>query len=186
MIDSTDALENLLARITLNDQTALEQLYSSVAPKLNGIAMKIVNDTDLANDVLQETFLQIWDNAGDYRRDQSEPMTWMTSLLRYRALDKLRSENREKNRRDQFQEAQSLFGEQEFASPLASMLQENSDTRLNKCLQTLDVLNRNSILMAYYFGYSREEIAMHIEQPINTIKSWLKRGLTRLAQCLSH
>ena len=96
MIDSTDALENLLARITLNDQTALEQLYSSVAPKLNGIAMKIVNDTDLANDVLQETFLQIWDNAGDYRRDQSEPMTWMTSLLRYRALDKLRSENREK------------------------------------------------------------------------------------------
>ena len=188
MTDSTDtdALEHLLARVTLKDQVALEQLYKAVAPKLNGIAMKIVHDADLANDVLQETFLQIWDNAGDYRRNQSEPMTWITSLLRYRTLDKLRSENREKKRRDQFQEVQSLFDDQGATSPLSNMLQEDSDVRLNECLQTLDVLNRNTILMAYYFGYSREEIALHIEQPINTIKSWLKRGLTRLAKCLSH
>lgn len=186
MIDSTDTLEHLLARVTLHDQAALEQLYKTVAPKLTGIAMKIVNDSDLANDILQETFLQVWDNAKDYRRDQSEPMTWITSLLRYRALDKLRSENRERKRRDQLQDVQNLLGNPEVVSPLSGMLQENANVRLDKCLHSLDVLHKNSILMAYYLGYSREEIALHIEQPINTIKSWLKRGLTRLAQCLSH
>ena len=61
-----------------------------------------------------------------------------------------------------------------------------TDIKLNQCLQTLDTLNRNAILMAYYYGYSREDIAIHVEQPINTVKSWLKRGLTRLAQCLGH
>lgn len=188
MKDSIDAdtLEHLLARVTLRDQAALEQLYKFVAPKLTGVAMKIVHDSDLANDILQETFLQIWDNAGDYRRDQSEPMTWMTSLLRYRTLDKLKSEKREQHRRNQFHEAHNLFCEPESTSPLTNMLQDDADIQVSTCLQTLDVLQRNSILMAYYFGYSRAEIAVHIEKPINTIKSWLKRGLTRLAQCLSH
>lgn len=183
--NEADLLENLLARIALKDQAALEQLYKKVGGKLNGIAMKIVNDADVSNDVLQETFLQIWHNAGDYRRDQSEPMTWMTSILRYRTLDKLRAEKREQKRRDQFAEVQGLFAEQEMASPLAAMLQGDDNNRLTYCLQTLDTLPRNAILMAYYFGYSREDIAIHIEQPINTIKSWLKRGLARLAKCLS-
>ena len=113
-------------------------------------------------------------------------MTWMTSLLRYRALDKLRSDKREQKRRDQYGEVQELFGETSAESPIAGMLQKDTDIKLNQCLQTLDTLNRNAILMAYYYGYSREDIAIHVEQPINTVKSWLKRGLTRLAQCLGH
>ena len=98
--EEADQLDHLLGRITLKDQQALQQLYQKVAGKLNGIAMKLLNDADLSNDVLQETFLQIWNNAGEYRRNQGEPMTWMASLLRYRALDKLRSENREQKRRN--------------------------------------------------------------------------------------
>jgi len=178
---SSDSLDHLLARIALKDQAALEQLYGIAAPKLNGIAMKILNDADLSNDVLQETFLQIWNNAGEYRRDLSEPMTWMTSLLRYRTLDKLKSETRERKRRDQHEEVQSLFDEEQSSTPLTEMLQQNIDNQLNKCLTTLDSLNRNAILMAYYYGYNREDIAIHLEKPVNTIKSWLKRGLARLS-----
>jgi RNA polymerase sigma-70 factor (ECF subfamily) len=185
-IDTADELEQLLARITLKDQQALQQLYKKVAPKLTGVAMKILNDADLSNDVLQETILQIWHNAAEYRRDQGEPMAWITSLMRYRTLDKLKSEKREQKRRDQYEEVQSLFGEGNSDSPLQSILQQDTDSRLSKCLNTLDTLNRNAILMAYYYGYSREDIAIHIEQPINTVKSWLKRGLTRLASCLDH
>lgn len=184
--EEADRLEQLLARIALRDQAALQQLYGLVAAKLNGIAMKLLNDADQSNDVLQETFLQIWHKAGEYRRHQGEPMTWMTSLLRYRALDKLRSDKREQKRRDQYGEVQELFGETSAESPIAGMLQKDTDIKLNQCLQTLDTLNRNAILMAYYYGYSREDIAIHVEQPINTVKSWLKRGLTRLAQCLGH
>lgn len=184
--EEADLLAHLLARIALKDQKALQQLYEKVGARLNGIARKILYDNDLSNDVLQETFLQIWSNAGDYRRDQSEPMTWMTSLLRYRTLDKLRSENREQKRRDQFEEVQELFGEEAVASPMKGLLQGEADSLLHRCLSTLDMMNKNAILMAYYYGYSREDIAIHVDQPINTVKSWLKRGLARLAQCLDH
>ena len=184
--EEADLLAHLLARITLKDQKALQQLYGKVAGKLNGIAMKILRDADLSNDALQETFLQIWHNASDYRRDLGEPMAWMTSLLRYRTLDKLRAENREQKRRDQYEEEQALFGEPQADSPITAMLQQDENSQLNRCLDTLDNMNKNAILMAYYYGYSREEIAIHVEQPINTVKSWLKRGLTRLAKCLGH
>lgn len=184
--EEASQLEHLLSRIALKDQKALQQLYQKVAGKLNGIAMKILRDADLSNDALQETFLQIWNHAGDYRRHQGEPMTWLTSLLRYRTLDKLRVESREQKRRDQYEEVQSLFGETHAASPCAILLQQNENSQLKRCLDTLDSMNRNAILMAYYYGYSREDIAIHVEQPINTVKSWLKRGLTRLAKCLGH
>lgn len=184
--EAADQLEHLLARIALKDQKALQQLYQKAAGKLNGIAMKILHDADLSNDVLQETFLQIWHHAGEYRRDLGEPMAWMSSLLRYRTLDKLRVENREQKRRDQYEEVQSLFGETHAVSPVTIMLQQDVNSSLNRCLETLDVTNRNAILMAYYYGHSREDIAIHVEQPINTVKSWLKRGLTRLAKCLGH
>ncbi|WP_020405324.1 RNA polymerase sigma factor [Hahella ganghwensis] len=181
-----DVLEKLLARIALKDQKALEQLYRLVAPKLNGVAMMIVHDNDLSNDVLQETFLQIWEKAGEYRRDVSEPMTWMSSLIRYRSLDKLKSENREQKRREQHEEVQRLFQDNLRGSPLSDILNSDNNVRLHRCLQALEVLNRNAILMAYYYGYSREDIAIHIEKPINTVKVWLKRGLGRLAKCLGH
>ena len=184
--EEADELEHLLARITLKDQKALQRLYDKVASRLNGVAMKVLYDEDLSNDVLQETFLQIWHNAGEYRRDQSEPMTWMTSLLRYRALDKLRAEQREKKRRDQLEEVQEIFGEDHAVSPVKGLLQGEDDSRLERCLGVLEVGNRNAILMAYYYGYSREDIAVHVAQPVNTVKSWLKRGLARLAQCLNH
>ena len=96
--DDADQLEQLLARVALKDQQALQQLYHKVAGKLNGVGMKILNDADLSNDVLQETFLQIWDNAREYRREQGEPMAWMTSMLRYRCLDTLKAEKREQPR----------------------------------------------------------------------------------------
>lgn len=184
--DEADQLEQLLVRIALKDQQALQRLYQKVAGKLNGVAMKILNDADLSNDVLQETFLQIWDNAGEYRRDQGEPMAWMTSMLRYRTLDKLKAEKREQKRRDLYAEVQSLFDDDIERSPLSEMLQQDTDIQLKRCLDTLDVLNKNAILMAYYYGYSREDIAIHVEQSIDTVKSWLKRGLARLAQCLGH
>ncbi|MAR89309.1 MAG: RNA polymerase subunit sigma-24 [Pseudomonadales bacterium] len=184
--DEADVLEHLLARIALKDQQALQQLYEKVAARLNGVAMRILRDADLSNDALQEAMLQIWHNAGEYRRSQSEPMTWMTSLIRYRTLDKLKAEQREQKRRDQYEAVESLLGESNEASPVAGLLQGEMDQHLRGCLDALDTMNRNAILMAYYYGYSREDIAIHVAQPVNTIKSWLKRGLTRLAKCLDH
>ncbi len=180
-----DELERLLSRVALRDQSALEALYSACAGRLNGIARKLVHDPDLANDVLQETFLQIWHKAGEYRRDLGEPMTWMTSILRYRTLDRLRADQREKKRREQYQEVRALFPESQASSPLSELLNEANGARLGLCLNQLELPRRNAILMAYYYGFSREDIASQLEQPVNTIKSWLRRSLVRLSECLA-
>lgn len=180
-----DELERLLARVALKDQSALEALYTTCGGRLNGIARKLVHDSDLANDILQETFLQIWHKAGEYRRDLGEPMTWMTSILRYRTLDRLRADQRERKRREQYEEVSALFPGTGAVSPLSHLLDEASGAQLGICLNQLENPRRNAILMAYYYGFSREDIASHLEQPINTIKSWLRRSLVRLAECLA-
>lgn len=180
-----DELERLLSRVALRDQSALEALYATCAGRLNGVARKLVHDPDLANDVLQETFLQIWNKAGEYRRDLGEPMTWMTSILRYRTLDRLRADQREKKRREQYQEVRALFPESQASSPLSELLNEANGARLGLCLNQLELPRRNAILMAYYYGFSREDIASQLEQPVNTIKSWLRRSLVRLSECLA-
>ena len=111
-------------------------------------------------------------------------MAWLTSVVRYRALDKLRAEQSEQRRRDQLHELQD-FIEEPAGQSVSEVLEQGAMTeRLNLCLQTLDTLNRNAIMMAYYYGYSRDDIAEHLAQPLNTIKSWLKRGLERLSKCL--
>lgn len=177
-------LEHLLGRIVLRDQQALRRLYDLTAARLNGVAFRILQNRELSHEALQEGMLQIWHKASEYRADQGDPMAWLTSVVRYRALDKLRAEQSEQRRRDQLHELQD-FIEEPAGQSVSEVLEQGAMTeRLNLCLQTLDTLNRNAIMMAYYYGYSRDDIAEHLAQPLNTIKSWLKRGLERLSKCL--
>ena len=178
-------LENLLGRVAMKDQQALRKLYDLTSARLNGVAYRILQNRELSHEALQEGILQVWNNAADYRASQGEPMAWLTSLVRYRALDKLRAEQSEQRRRDQLDAMQDFIEEPTGMSVAEALEQGAMNERLNLCLQTLDTLNRNAIMMAYYYGYSRDDIAEHLAQPLNTIKSWLKRGLERLSKCLS-
>lgn len=182
--NNPEQLQDLLARCALKDQRAFQQLYNSTAGKLNGIAYRILNNIDSANEVLQEAFIQIWIHAAEYRSDASQPMTWMASIVRYRAFDRLKFEKRR------------IEGAQIKAdlATFESLVDETGDTnmscelgqQLQGCLQRLNQSQQESILMAYYYGFSREEISAHFEKPVNTVKSWLKRGLERLLQCLEN
>lgn len=177
-------LQDLLARCALGDQLAFKHLYDSCASKLNGIAYRFMNNVDSANEVLQEAFIQIWRNASDYRADQAEPMTWMASIVRYRALDRLKFEKR----RIEGSQIKADLEEYESLPDLAkeAVAACGLDQQLEGCLQQLESHQQESILMAYFYGYSREEISMHFDSPINTVKSWLRRGLGRLQQCLEN
>ena len=182
--NESDTLAHLLGRIALKDQRALQDLYNRTAARLNGIAYRILQNRDLSNEALQEGFLQVWHNAGEYRAHLGEPMAWLTSLVRYRALDKLRSEHSELRRRQQADDFQSLSDELVDPSATDELEANAMNRRLQMCLQELENLHRNAVLMAYYYGYSRDDIAEHLAQPVNTVKSWLKRGLERLSTCL--
>jgi RNA polymerase sigma-70 factor (ECF subfamily) len=177
-------LQDLLARSALGDQSAFKQLYDATAAKLNGVAYRFMRNVDSANEVLQEAFIQIWRNASEYRADQSEPMTWMASIVRYRALDRLKLEKRRI-------EGSQIKAEIEVYESLSDVSKDTlpscgMDQQLEGCLQLLDKSQQESIMMAYFYGFSRDEISAHFNTPINTVKSWLRRGLGRLQQCLEN
>ena len=175
-------LRALLARCALEDRRAFKQLYDATASKLNGIAFRIMRNVDSADEVLQEAFIQIWRRSSEYRSDLSEPMTWMASIVRYRAFDRLKCEKR-RIEGSQIKADLAVFNSiADGANDQYELCEINQ--QLEACLQILEQTQQESILMAYYYGYSREEISGHFNKPINTIKSWLRRGLTRLQQCL--
>lgn len=176
-----DELINLIARCALRDQAALKLLFERVGPYLNAVAWRIVKSTELSNEVLQDAFLQIWNNAGSYRPHLAKPLTWMASITRYRALDRLDKETRSNTNTRAINEEEDFPGGDEPEHNLgASQLRFH----LHQCLATLGDNIKRSIELAYLQGYSREEIAQTLSTNTNTVKSWLHRGAERLRLCL--
>ncbi|PUA27883.1 MAG: hypothetical protein B0W54_15300 [Cellvibrio sp. 79] len=176
-----DQLINLIARCALRDQAALKQLFERVGPYLNAVAWRILKSTDLSNEVLQEAFLQIWNNAGSYRPHMAKPLTWMASITRYRALDRLDKETRNRTHTRAIEEEEDFPGGDE---PERSLGASQLRFHLHQCLTTLGDNIKRSIELAYLQGYSREEIAQKLSTNTNTVKSWLHRGAERLRLCL--
>lgn len=176
-----DELINLIARCALRDQTALKHLFERVGPYLNAVAWRILRSPELSNEVLQEAFLQIWTNASSYRPHLAKPLTWMASITRYRALDRIDKEMRTNSNTRAIDEEEDFPGGDEPEHILdASQLRFH----LHQCLATLGDNIKRSIELAYLQGYSREEIAQTLSTNTNTVKSWLHRGAERLRLCL--
>lgn len=179
-----EVLEHLLARCALKDQSALELLYDKTSAYLNAVAFRMVGSADESNEVLQDAFIQIWQNADSYSGSKAAPLTWMASIVRYRAIDRLRTEKRHQNRVQQEIEEEVLS-----AIPAAKNEEEHYELfRLNKqlkaCLEGMNETFRKCLELAYLQGYSREELAQELDAKVNTVKSWLRRGSANLKQCM--
>ena len=179
---NTDRLSELISRCALADQAALHELYALTAPYLNRVAFNILRSEALSNEALQDAFVEIWKNAGKYRADIAAPLTWLCSITRYRALDKLAQEKKHNLGRDTSMETDQL---KTHVKGVADLIADADEvTRLGACIDTLSGSARQCVKMAYLEGYSREELAIHFEQNVNTIKSWLHRSVKRLRLCL--
>lgn len=176
-----DELINLIARCALRDQAALKMLFERVGPYLNAVAWRIVQSSELSNEVLQDAFLQIWNNAASYRPHLAKPLTWMASIARYRALDRLDKEQRINRTTRPLEDEEDFPGGVE---PEQSLGASQMRFHLHQCLATLGDNIKRSIELAYLYGYSREEIAQQFATNTNTVKSWLHRGAERLKLCL--
>ena len=175
----TDQLRQLLAQCSLGDRRAFETLYRSVGPRLHGVALRFMGRPDLAEEVLQESFVRIWNNASRYESHLSAPMTWMINITRNQAIDQLRK-HRDRPLTDFEQEA--LVDENPSAHDLLNSAREA--TALNRCLETLEGMQRRSITVAYFQGLSCSELAEHLAAPLGSVKSWIRRGMERLRRCL--
>jgi RNA polymerase sigma-70 factor (ECF subfamily) len=175
----TDQLRQLLAQCSLGDRRAFETLYRSVGPRLHGVALRFMGRPDLAEEVLQESFVRIWNNASRYESHLSAPMTWMINITRNQAIDQLRK-HRDRPLTDVEQDA--LTDESPSAHDQLNSAREA--TALNRCLETLEGMQRQSITVAYFQGLSCSELAEHLAAPLGSVKSWIRRGMERLRRCL--
>ena len=170
----------LLERCGDGDEGALEALYASTAPRLLGVALRIVRQEALAEEVLQEAFLKIWRHAPSYSRELGAPLTWLTSIVRHEALDTLR---RRRVREDNESPQSERFAEL-TPDPRAPVDVATADAEiLRTCLGRLEPAVRDCIVRAYCEGYSHDELSTAHAAPLGTVKSWIRRGLVKLRSC---
>jgi len=179
LITDADDLATLLAQCSLGNRRAFETLYRTVAPRLHSVALRCMGRSDLAQDVVQESFVRIWHNASRYEAHVAAPLTWMITITRNLAIDQLRK-HRELPLSDLQQDALA----DESPSAHEQLDSARAASALGHCLERLEGMQRQSITIAYFQGLSASELAHTRDAPLGSVKSWIRRGMERLRRCL--
>lgn len=174
-----DTLVKLLHLSASGDEQAFKEFYEATSPKLFGLAFKMMKNRSLAEDVCQEAYIKIWHHSGEYHGDRGAVMTWITAILRYRALDKLRSLKPEIPFKNEFSEQQDIS-----PGPFKMALNSQQAGVLQGCMEEITGEQRSSILLAFFEGLSHQELAERLQAPLGTVKSWIRRGMQSLRRCL--
>lgn len=175
-------LSALLGACAKRDREAFARLYKLTSPKLFAVALRILRREDWAEEVLQDAYVSVWTHATEYAADRSAPMTWMTSIVRNRCLDWLRKPRKEVIDIDGTILAAAAS---EAEGPLALLERAGDSRALAGCLKLLDAKQRQTITLAFVEGLSHAELAQHLREPLGTVKTWVRRGLARLKDCLA-
>ena len=170
----------LIAAVAKGDEAAFERFYAATRAKLFGVVLRILRRADIADEVIQETYLKIWHNAATVDPKLATPMTWMVPIARNRALNVVRKKG-EASIED---EPAAMEAAGEEADPLARREMTEELKRLLACLGRLEEDRRRMVLLAYYSGWSRDQLAAKFDAPANTIKTWLRRSLLEIRECL--
>lgn len=178
-----ESLNELLIRSGQGEAAAFRQLYDATSPRLFAVCKRLLRDDALAEDVLQEGFVKVWHHAAQFSVSKASAMTWMTTIVRNQALDKLRQT---KARPETLGDVE--YETLEFASlePGPDALQQMGEDahRLMHCLDQLKPEQRECILQAFFHGQTHEELAHTLAKPLGTVKAWIRRGLEQLKGCL--
>jgi RNA polymerase sigma-70 factor (ECF subfamily) len=179
MTEETD-LDGLLAAVAMGDRGALKAVYARQSTRLFGIAMAILRDRTAAADVLQDAFLKLWERARQFDATRGNAEAWIAAIVRYAALDVARTRGRETPSDDP-----NLGDTAVDPDALDALLASESGKRLRDCLGRLEPKNRQGIILAFVHGLSHPEVAARLDQPLGTVKSWIRRGLLSLRECLA-
>lgn len=171
--------EAALEACARGERFALRALYDREAAWLMAVALRIVRDAELAQDIVQEAFLQIWQKAGTFQRELGSGRGWVYTVVRHRALDAVRRNRPEVNLGESYQAlAEALPAPEGDELPV-------DEAALANCLAQLDDPKRECVIDAFVEGYTHEQIAARRSKPVGTVKSWIRRGLIALKECLS-
>ena len=171
----------LMARVAGGDRTSFALLYRRTGAKLFASVRRILGNDAAAEDAVQEAYVRIWRRAGDFDSAIASPIAWMTTIARHAAIDMVRRGS---------ERVSAASGEidadlaERLADPGASADRLATGGRLISCLDGLDSDRRGMVLLAYCYGWSRDELAKRFERPVATVKTILRRSLMALKECL--
>lgn len=171
-IAEIDALGPLLQAAANGDRQAFARVYQLSSARMFAIALRMTRRRDLAEDALQDAFVTIWRKSADYRPDRGAPLAWMTVIVRSRAIDILR-------RRPEAADVELTDAHETIVTWRPEVAAD-----IGGCIGRLPDNHRKAILMAYYYGMSHGELADQLAAPLGTVKSWVRRGLVELRECL--
>jgi RNA polymerase sigma-70 factor (ECF subfamily) len=177
--------EMLMHEITQRRQQALKELYSRYSRSLRALIGSVVHEESEADDVLQESFLQIWREAHHYSPKAGKPLGWVITIARRRAIDRVR-------RRDSYRRAKQRFEDEvkpqaqtpRLGGTEAEVLQSDLRRFLGRQMESLPPVQREAVELAYFRGLSQREIAATTNTPLGTVKTRLQLGLRKLTQCM--
>lgn len=181
----------LLDRVALNDHAAFDELYARTSKHLYGVAIRLVRKREAAQEILQDAFISVWQQAGSYAAPRSSPMTWLMFIVRNKALDHLRKARRAPWHEPGPAETGEPAGmaeppaEVEHIGPETLLAAANQKMLINLCMARLDARQRQSLALTYYSGLSHAELAQHLQVPLGTAKAWVRRGLCALGKCVA-
>ncbi|UYO01386.1 MAG: sigma-70 family RNA polymerase sigma factor [Devosia sp.] len=180
MTTQSAEVADLIARCALRDRKAFRTLYERTSAKLFGVALRILRDKAEAEEAIQEIYVKIWQRADRYIRGNTSPISWLVAVARNHCLDILRA------RRPVSKDIDEALDIADDAPDPERMAQASEDgRRIEECLATLEADRAEAVRGAYLDGYSYEELAQHHSVPINTMRTWLRRSLIKLRECMT-
>lgn len=171
-------LNDFLAQAAKGDRAAFRALYQATAAQLNGILRAMITNRARREEILQEAFVKIWQNAARFDPEKGSAITWMATVARRLAIDELRRVN---------PIHQSIDDDEALKNSLAAetpQVESHGTDRLDLCLKQLRGEYQNAIVLAYLHGLTYEELARRLDKPVGTVKTWVHRGLIDLRECM--
>jgi RNA polymerase sigma-70 factor (ECF subfamily) len=179
-----DHPEALIALCAQGDERALAALYDRTSAQVNGIALRIVGDRDLAEEVTIDVYLQVWRSAQSYDPSRGSPLAWLVMLARSRAIDRLRAHSGERGQIEPLDRGLEVASS--HAGPEADSAVAQRRRHVQSALMKLTADQRQAIDLAFYGGLSHSEIAEKIGAPLGTVKTRIRLGMRRLHDLLGH
>ena len=168
------------------DGAAFRALYDATSPKLFGFALRILHKRETAEEVLQESYVAIWNNAANYQAHLAAPMTWMATIVRNKAFDHLRrTDAAVEIDAEQFDTEVMNALQDPQATPIEALQMSGDAKALAWCMSALEGMHRQVVALAYYHDLSHSEVAEQLKLPVGTVKTWIRRSLEKLRTCLA-
>jgi RNA polymerase sigma-70 factor, ECF subfamily len=176
---ATDDISKLIGRVSLKDRAAFSELYRLTSPKLFAICVRILRDRTEAEEALQEIYIKIWQRADRYASGETNPMSWLSAITRNHAIDHLRARKPVANTID---EAYDLADS--APDPERTAINTAEGRRIDNCMNELEADRADAVRKAYVEGLSYQELADMFGTPLNTMRTWLRRSLLKLRECM--